>query len=182
MPWLLSVIRPDWLWTADRSLLISLQAFSYGLALLFIILNIRPRSGERVGRPEFRWFHRLPLALLGVGVMAEAAVVLLNHGQMPLPDSYLAMIQDPATVTAIRSQALYLKQLIGPDTRLPWLGQTWRCDWLARLHLTPIPLVSPAEVIIAAGLFLTGISQFLGWPRPEPTQSAPIPGQPTTAQ
>jgi hypothetical protein len=175
LPWLFSVFRPQWLWTEDRSLLISLQAFSYLLALLIILVNIWPRSGIRIGQPDFHWFHRAPLVIVGVGVLAEAAVVLLNHGMMPIPENYLDTVVDPATAEAIRNQALYLKQLIGPDTQLPWLGQIWRCDWLAQARLIPIPFIGPAELLTTFGLFLTGLSQFWGWPRP--LKHIPAPAQ-----
>jgi len=161
--WILNQYRPDWLWTEDRSLAISLQAFGYLLAVFFVLLNLWSLSNSAVEWPLRRWCQRISLIIIGAGLVAKAAVILLNHGQMPISTDYLAEIADPATAEAIRHQALYLKQLIQPGTRLPWLGQIWRCDWLSAVHLIPIPFISPAELILAAGLFLTGISQFWKW-------------------
>lgn len=163
LPALLARFAPDLLWTEDRSLLISLQAFTYLLALLLILINVWPRRPDLSGRPVFRWYHRLPLAIVSLGLIAEAAVILLNHGYMPIPESYLADLGSPAAIEAVRNQSLYLKQLISDSTRVPWLGQIWRCDWLASLKLIPFPYISPAEVLTACGLFLSGLSQFWGW-------------------
>ena len=162
LPTLLDSIRPDLLWTEDRALLLSLLALPFLIALFVILLNCLPETRFEVRRPPVRWYHRTALLITAAGLLAEAAVLLLNHGYMPIPESYLADITDPVNVEAIRNQALLLKRLIGPDTILPWLGQIWRCDLLSALRLSAFPYFSPGEAVIAGGLFLTGISQFFG--------------------
>jgi hypothetical protein len=162
LPTLLANFWPGQLWTADRSLLISLLVFPCLIGLLLVLINCLPRRHRPAGQPPTRWYHRIALLIVAVGLVAEAAVLLLNHGYMPIPESYLSGITDAVVATGIRNQAFYLKQLIGPQTVLPWLGQIWRWDWLTTLHLSPFPYISPAQVVTAAGLFLTGISQFYG--------------------
>lgn len=162
LPTLLNATRPDLLWTEDRALLLSLLALPFLIALLVILLNCLPENRLEVRRPPVRWYHRTALLITAAGLLAEAAVLLLNHGYMPIPESYLADITDPVTLEAIRNQALLLKRLIGPDTLLPWLGQIWRFDMLSALRLSAFPYLSPGEAVIAAGLFLTGLSQFFG--------------------
>jgi hypothetical protein len=162
LPGVLARYRPELIWTADRGLLLTLMAFSYLLSLLLIGINCWPARSTGINQPGWQWYHRLALAATGIGLLAEAAVLMLNQGYMPIPESYLADLQNPVEVAGIYNQAFYLKRLIDSATRLPWLGQIWRADFLAACGLIPFPLISPAEVLTAAGLFLTGLSQFWG--------------------
>lgn len=151
---------PDLLWTDDRRLLISLLIFPFLIALVLIVVNILPDRFFPSSQPPILWYHRAALLIIAAGLLAEASVLLLNHGYMPIPISYLDDITDVATIVGIRNQALHMKQLIGPDTVLPWLGQIWRADWLTFLKLSPFPYISPSETIISIGLFLTGFTHF----------------------
>lgn len=160
LPSIFSRFWPDLLWTADRSLLIALLIFPFLIALVLIFVNVLPNRFFPSSQPPILWYHRTALLIIAAGLIVEAAVLMLNHGYMPIPDSYLDNITDISTIVGIRNQALYMKQLIGPDTVLPWLGQIWRADWLTFLKLSPFPYISPGETIISIGLFLTGFSHF----------------------
>ncbi len=164
LPYWFNRFWPELIWTSDRKLLISLIAFQYLLGLLFLALNCfritLPGKTGRAFRPPVRWFHRAALVLTGCGLIAEAAVLLSNHGYMPISANYLNGLGDPAAVAGFQNQAFYLKQLIDSQTRLKWLGQIWHWDFLLRFKLSNFPYVSPAEVLTAAGLFATGLSQF----------------------
>lgn len=160
LPALFARYWPDLIWTDDRSLLISLLIFPFLIALALIAINVLPARLFTPRKPPILWYHRAALLIVAVGLIGEAAVLLLNHGYMPIPASYLDDITDVATIVGIRNQALYMKQLIGPDTVLPWLGQIWRADWLTALKLSPFPYISTGETIVSIGLFLTGFSHF----------------------
>jgi hypothetical protein len=172
LPYLIDLIRPGLLWTNDRALLITLTALAHLLALFLITLNVLPdraRSASKrpvrvyaVNKPPVRWYHRTALLIVAAGLIANALVLLLNRVYMPIPESYLADLSDPATAVAIRNQALLLKRLIDENTLLPWLGQVWRLKLLTEFRLSVFPYISPGEVITAIGLFLTGITQFFG--------------------
>ena len=153
---------PALLWTEDRALLLTFQVLPILLALFFILVNLLPDKRIESGRSPVRWYHRAALLFVAAGLMTVAAVLLPNHGYWPIPETYLASITDPVVAEGIRNQALLLKRLIGPETVLPRLGQVWHSELLTMLHLSLFPFISPGEVIIAGGLFLSGLSQFFG--------------------
>lgn len=167
IPTVLDCYRPDILWAADRELLLSLMALTVLLSLALILLNVLPQGKLNADRPPRRWYHRAALLVTAIGLVADAAVMLLNKGYMPIPESFLTDLNDPMWIEAIRNQALRLKQLIGPETRLPWLGQIWRFDLFKQLGLTALPFISPGQAVTAAGLFLIGITNFFGQREPD---------------
>ena len=162
LPTALDYFRPDILWTDDRRLLLTLLALPVMLALALIVLNILPVAMRVANRPPRRWYHRAALLVAAIGIIADAAVRLLNNGYMPISESYLTEISDPIIVEAICNQALRLKQLIGPDTTLPWLGQIWHLGLFKGIGLSVFPYISPGQVVTAIGLFLTGLANFFG--------------------
>jgi len=151
---------PDLLWTDDRALLLALQTLPTLFALLFIAVNCLPGHWFTAAPKPVRWYHRLSLLIVAAGLIINSAVLLGNAGYWPIPENYLADIANPVTVEGIRNQALLLKRLIGPDTVLPSWGQVWRSNLLTAMHLSPFPYISPGEVLVAAGLFLSGFTQF----------------------
>ena len=162
LPAAIDIIRPEILWTGDRRLLITLLAIPYLLALALIIWNLLPESAQENICPPVRLYHRIALLIVAAGLIGEASVVLLNRGYMPISQNFLNDINDPALQMAIRNQALRMKELIGPNTVLPWLGQVWRFDFLRSFGPAAFPYISPGQVVTAAGLFLTGITSFFG--------------------
>jgi len=174
LPPLLAARAPEWLWTGNRLLLLGFIALRHGLLMGFVVINLWPRPISRInritgnqtltpaGRPRIRWFHRILLLAVSAGLAAEACVLLLNHGFMPIPKDYLDLVTDPATVMGIQNQALLMKQLIGPATRLPWLGQIWHWPLLQILRLSVFPFISPAEVWTTISVFQLAASQFFG--------------------
>lgn len=161
-PVVLDHFHPELLWTSDRQLLITLSALPILLAMVLILLNFLPSNNQSVNPMPRRWYHRVALLVTAIGLLANALVVLLNRGYMPIPESYLADLSDPVWIEAVRNQALRLKQLIGPETRLPWLGQIWKCDLLRQLGLTDFPYLSLGQIVTAFGLFLIGLTNFWG--------------------
>jgi hypothetical protein len=169
---LLARLAPGVIWTEDRLLLTSLIAVRHMLGLLFIGINIWPRPKSLVSRVidgqvslpattgDMSWFHRVSLLVVAAGLIGEGAVMIANHGYMPIPEKYLQFIQDPVMIVGIRNEALLMKQLTNPQTHLAWLGQNWHWPLLSALHLSAFPFVSPSETIVAAGLALTGFLQF----------------------
>ncbi len=162
LPPLVAQLWPQALWAEDRSLLITLQIFPLLLALLVIVVNCLPNRWYFKNKPRLRWYHRLPLLLIVIGLTAEAAVLLLNHGYMPIPADYPASVPDLALSLGISNGALFMKKLIDADTVLPWLGQVLRSDWLTTLRLSSFPYLSLGEIAIALGLTGFGISQSYG--------------------
>jgi hypothetical protein len=172
LPSWLAGVAPQWLWAEDRRLLLGLLVLRYGLIFCLITINLWPwpvlqvsrispdRATRAAGRPRIHWYHRMALSIVAIGLAAEAAVLLLNRGYMPVSTAYLLSIADPAELLAVQNHAWLTKQLISETTRLAWLGQTWNWPFLAKLHLAVFPFVSPAEVVTAGGLFLLGFSQF----------------------
>lgn len=160
LPTIFSRFWPGLLWTGDRSLLLTLLILPTLLALFFIIINCLPGHWFTAAPKSVRWYHRLSLLIIAAGLIANATVLLNNAGYWPIPASYLSIINDPVIVEGIRNQALLLKRLIGPETVLPGWGQVWRSDLLTALHLSPFPYISPGEVLVSAGLFLSGFTQF----------------------
>ncbi|HAL74770.1 MAG TPA: hypothetical protein DCM45_06745 [Clostridiales bacterium] len=151
---------PALLWTDTRALLLTLQTLPVLFALLFIAINCLPGHWFTAVAKSVRWYHRFSLLIIAAGLIANSTVLLSNAGYWPIPGSYLSDISNPVTVEGIRNQALLLKRLIGPETVLPGWGQVWRSDLLTSLHLSPFPYISPGEVLVAAGLFLSGFTQF----------------------
>ena len=161
-PVILDHFHSELLWASARQLLITLSALPSLLAMVLILLNLLPSSEQNVNSAPRRWYHRAALLITAIGLLANALVVLLNRGYMPIPESYLADLSDPVWIEAIRNQALRLKQLIGPETRLPWLGQIWRFNLLRQLGLIGFPYFSPGQVVTTVGLFLIGLTNFWG--------------------
>ena len=161
LPWILSVRRPEWLWAGDRRALICLVALRCLFWIFLILVNLLPAAVFRNPAKGLPGWQKLALLLVLAGLTGEAAVLLLNHAYWPVAESFLTESQNQAMIAGIRNQAYLMLQVIGPQTRLPWLGQIWAWKWRISGGAPALPTISPAEVLIAAGLFLTGVSQFL---------------------
>ena len=109
----------------------SLHVLSYALIIGFFLLNVR--------LPGF-W-------LVGFGVFANALVITLNHGRMPVS---LAAWQgsggDPREITVTGENANNV--LAGPHSHLPWLG-----DVLSLPHGVPFATaISIGDMLTLLGL------------------------------
>lgn len=173
LPWILSIRRPDWLWAGDRRVLIGLVALRCLFWIFLILVNLLPAAVFRNPAKGLPGWQKLALLLVLAGLAGEAAVLLLNHACWPVAESFLTDAQNQAVIAGIRNQAYQMLQVIGPQTHLPWLGQIWAWKWPVFGAFSALPTISPAEVMIAAGLFLTGLSQFLPVQPPGKDKSDP---------
>ncbi|MEA4888812.1 MAG: DUF5317 family protein [Clostridiaceae bacterium] len=162
LPYLISIWWPGSLWSDSRRLLIALVTLRYLIWSFFLALNLTPPNwtGSQNNR-RLPNLQKIALIVILLGLGGEAAVFLLNHGYWPIKEDFLVQAGNPALLAGIRNQAYLMLQIIGPDTRLPWLGQIWPCSLLTGLRLAVLPTISPAEVVTAAGIFLAGAGQFL---------------------
>ncbi|HEX2036892.1 MAG TPA: radical SAM family heme chaperone HemW [Chloroflexota bacterium] len=105
-----------------------LQMASRALLLGFIALNVRYRS----------------LLLVGLGTALNLLVMLANDGYMPVrpPDR-------GAEAGGAVQGSLHKTRLMDASTRLPFLG-----DWIFIPLPGPDRIISPGDVLIAAGAFL----------------------------
>lgn len=161
LPFIIWQWRPEWIWSDDRSLLMSLVLLRSLFWMLLLLLNLLPvrwfPRQEGCGLTGLQKIFLLPVM---TGLAGEAAVLLLNQGFWPVSGSLLTQSVDPAIAAGIRNNAYLFLQVIDQSTRLPWLGQIWSCTRLCRLSLAVLPTISPAEVLTACGLFGIGLSQF----------------------
>lgn len=101
----------------------------------------------------FVWENRriLGVAVVGLGLAMNAAVILANGGQMPVDPAQLAAKEELTEARRVEASGRWtMYSVAGADTRLVQLG-----DWL----MVPRPLIgpvilSPGDVVIAAGLVM----------------------------
>lgn len=99
----------------------------------------------------FAWENRqmLGVAVIGAGLLMNVVVIASNGGHMPVDPAVLASESDLSELSAGDQAALWSTwSAIGPETRLPFLG-----DWIP----FPMPLrapviLSPGDLVIAAGI------------------------------
>lgn len=92
----------------------------------------------------YAWVNRAinGAALIAVGLVANAFVMLINGATPVSVDSAVRAGADPAVMSSTDNH-----QAIGPDTRLPWLGK------VVPVAFPPRPeVVTPGDIAIAAGL------------------------------
>ena len=107
-----------------------LHLVTLALLLLFVGLNLRYRS----------------LALVGIGVALNAAVIAANGGYMPVRPTDMVRIGFPHVAARLEAGERYQKSVaLDETTRLPWLGDV--------IHL-PLPGPGPDRMISAGDLFV----------------------------
>jgi len=145
--WLVTVPLPLQLWLHLAAFAPLLRLLAQALLLLFIWQN-----------RAIPW-----LLFVGLGLLANVVVMAANGGQMPVDETLMGLLGLTGKVAQMKQQGLWLhSRPIGPDTRLPFLGDV--------LYLgPPFPwpsIVSPGDVLIALGVFLAVQSAMLaGAPR-----------------
>lgn len=88
------------------------------------------------------------LALLGLGLLLNAAVVVANGGFMPVADAALEAVGSGATAEALRGgERLQKSVLMRPETRLQPLGDVIPLPPLGKVY-------SVGDLVAAAGVFL----------------------------
>jgi hypothetical protein len=148
----LARLRLRWLWLVPLSLVIQLLIFplfsevpflpyataplhvlSYALAGLWLIVNLRV----------------IPLAVVGIGALANLLVVAANGGRMPASTAALRAAGWATTADHLVSQGRYGNVvLMGETTRLNWLG-----DYLYLPSWIPFSTAfSIGDVLIMVGL------------------------------
>lgn len=129
----------------------------------------KPRSGQfRLSQSALvrrlksvSWLTVGGLLLALAGLSGQLAVLLTNHGYMPLTADYLNSLSDPVVIEGIRNNALRLYRLINDQTRLAWLGQ------VIPLPFKPLPgpsvtrYTSLGEVLAALSVFMVTLSSFI---------------------
>jgi hypothetical protein len=160
-PFILWQINPGWIISSDRIILTALISLRSMIWIFFLSLNLLPRRlFSKTEKPGLTWVQKLFVCPVVLGLVGEAAVLVLNHGTWPVPEPILVHAVTPAMAAGIRNQAYLFLRVIDESTCLPWLGQVWYVPLLSRMHFSTLPTISPAEALTAAGLFGIGISQF----------------------
>lgn len=133
--WLVTGPLPLQLWLHLTAVAPPLRLLAQALLLLFIWQN-----------RAIPW-----LLFVGLGLLANVVVMAANGGQMPVDETLMGLLGLTGEVAQMPRRGLWLhSRPIGPDTRLPFLGDV--------LYLgPPFPwpnIVSPGDVLIAIGVFL----------------------------
>jgi hypothetical protein len=111
-----------------------LHLLSYGAVLGFFLLN--------PGLPGRVW--------LALGAAANALVIAANGGAMPVSERALTGAGLTAVLEALRAGPHHNSVLLGPDSRLAFLGDTmWLPAWVPLANV-----FSLGDLLIAAGLFV----------------------------
>ncbi len=165
--------HPDWFGEdPGRIRLTGALAVPGLLSVLFLLGNLLPlpRPRLRPGDEPLRWPHRLALVPVLLGLGGLLAVRLANRGALPYSPDLLATMDDPGMRLALSERILLLESLVDDTTRLRFLAAT------IPFPLRPAaPFASPAELVLLAGLFLSGLA--LSFPLSRPT-GGPVPPPP----
>lgn len=116
-----------------ENIIVILHILSYVLILIFIVVN-----------------YRLPgIAVIGLGIMLNAVVIILNKGHMPASIESFSMASVGKHVDILnQGQTINNSKAIAEDTVLPWLG-----DIFAIPSYIPFSNVfSIGDIIIAIGV------------------------------
>ncbi len=103
----------------------------------------------------FTWFNRhcLGIAVMGVGLLMNAAVIAANGGQMPVdPARMAAQGSLGAMMAEQRAGNWWPHTMMGDETRLPFLGDSVLL--MAPRLTTKSVIISPGDVVVAAGVLL----------------------------
>lgn len=94
--------------------------------------------------------HAPGAAWLATGVLANLLVIVANGGKMPVDGQALAALGFPELRDAFAAGLSLTNTVIGPGTRLPWLGDIF-------VGSPPFPrptIFSPGDVLLAVGAFV----------------------------
>ena len=112
----------------------TVQAVSYGLLLLAVLIN-----------------RRIPgIPTLGAGVLANGLVILVNGGRMPVSAEAAEAIGQSTAFARLMQEGSYLHQALAGEARLTFLADVFATpSWL------PVRSVfSVGDVLILAGVFI----------------------------
>ncbi|MDW7655652.1 MAG: hypothetical protein SCM11_00610 [Bacillota bacterium] len=175
LPFIIWQLRPEWIWSDDRSYLMSLILLRSLVWILILLLNLLPvRWFPRQNGCGLTVLQKIFLLPVIAGLTGEAIVLLFNNGIWPVSDSLLTQSVGPAVAAGIRNNAYLFLRVIDQSTRLPWLGQIWSCPRLCLMNLAVLPTISPAEVTTAIGLFGIGLSQYFAPDCPVSRRKKPL--------
>ncbi len=122
-----------------------------GLAKLGGLLYV----GSMVSLLVFAWLNRhcLGVAVMGTGLLMNAAVIAANGGQMPVSPARMAEQGSLNWMMAQERGGAWLPHsTMGEQTRLAFLGDSLLLR--APRPLTKSVIVSPGDLVVAAGVLL----------------------------
>ncbi len=115
--------------TGGRPVVILLLCIQYSAFFMLVFLN------------HSRW----PMLVLGAGEAMNFLVIIANGGRMPVDTTHLP---ENARLGALLSGAVPHYTALGPETRLPFLGDVIPVRFFSG------SMMSPGDFIIMGGLFL----------------------------
>ena len=111
--------------------------------------------GSLVSLLVFAWLNRrcLGVAVMGVGLLMNTAVIAANGGQMPVSPDQMAVQGSLNKMLAEEGSGNWSPHtMMGDETRLAFLG-----DWVLVMVPRPVAksvIVSPGDLVVAAGVLL----------------------------